>query len=463
MKSSLLLSILLMTSAAHAQLMCSDALKPSVTVAEFEALNGFSLRPYVNEFKMAIRLEVISGKETPTWQDFDAIKNFLVKVKSLKQRIKSNPETAHLFEGIAAELKDALVQETAFQKLLSMHQDVKQNKKTTYQPTERELKRAYQFYVLELNKVLPRELRLPLAHLQAENRAQTMNKEAGSYIKGVEQRFENLLKNLPSGSYEKFIENLRKSDDPDVQLAISMIEKNELQVVMRRPPNARFWVPKVGFQNQFITGSSRGSLSPDTRNYAEHNMYHQENLPAYRARDPEFKPKYGTLSVRPESAITPDLLSSAQYGSDIYGFKTEAIQERLTFYFNDSLYPGGVIETTSQNWDASFIPWKYRMLMVPFMVDSLRSKNFKVGEDILKYLPTKSTASFPNYYWETQVLGAVRLSDVETFTFTENKPPTGEFLRELIKHNITIYDGTAGLGPGQLKKWTPTPENLAAP
>lgn len=463
MKTSILLLLALTASSAHAQMMCSDVMKAQVTLAEFETITGVSVQRLVNQFKMTIRPEVLASKEAPTWQDFESMKNLLASLKSLKQELKDKPETAHFLDSIATELKQVLEADPVFQNLNTLHRDVKENKKTTFEPTEREMKRAYQFYVIELNKVLPRELRVPMVRLYSEDRVASINAEAKEYMRNVELKYEEMLKAPGIESYEQFVEKLRQSEDPDVKLAIKLIEKNKIQVAMRRPENARFWVPKVGFQNQFITKTSRGSLSPSMRNTAERNLYDQQDLETYTARDPEFKPKYGTLSLKPRtSAITPDIDTSAQYGPDIYGFKTEAIQNRLTFYPADSLGPGLNIHQTNKTWDASLIPWKYRMLMVPHMVEALRQKTFKVGRDVLNLLPNASVVSW-NYYFESQILGAVRLQDVETFTFTNAaNPPRGEFLRELIKHDIKIYDGSAGLGPKQLKKWAPSAEDLAA-
>lgn len=463
MNKYFLLPILFVTATAHAQMMCSDVMKVQVTVAEFETITGKSVQHYVEQFKAAIRPEVLSGKDKPTWQDFENMKNMLSSLKSLKQELKDKPETAHFLDSIATELKQTLAEDPAFQNLSALQKEVKENKKTTFEPTEREMKRAYQFYVIELNKVLPRELRIPMVRLYSEGRVESLNKEAIDFTKRLEDKYVDFLKAQGIESYEAFVETLRKSEDPEVKLAMKLIEQNKVQVAMRRPEGARFWVPKVGFQNQFITKSSRGSLSPDGRNRAETALYALEDITTYSARDPEFKPKYGTLSLKPRtSAITPDISSSYQYGPDVYGFKTEAIQDRLTFYPTDSLGPGWSIRPELKTWDASLIPWKYRMLMVPHMVQALKEKTFKVGGDVLNLLP-KSNFIGHHYYFETQILGAVRLQDVETFTFTTpGNPPRGEFLRELLKNNIKIYDGTAGLGPRQLKKWTPSAEDLAA-
>lgn len=464
MKSSIMLSILLLTSAAQAQLMCSEVMRPSITVAEFETLTGIPTRTFINQFKQTIDIDVAVGEKTPTWQDFESIKILIDRLKSTKKSLDANPETAHLLRSIAPELQAALANDPFFVNLKAKNQNAKENKKANYEPTERELKSTYQFYVRELNKVLPRELRIPVARLQAENRVPKINKEAADYIKGLEKYFEEALKETPIESYEKFVEKIRQSDDPYVKKAIDLIENDQVKVVMRRPLNARFWVPKVGFQNQHVTGSSRGTLSPPMRNNAERNLFgQQEDIATYSARDAEFKPKYGTLSVKPGTDLFPALNGTAHYGPDIYGFKTEAIKDRLTFYPTDSLGPGGAIAPASaKSWDTSLIPWKYRMLMVPHMIEGLKQNRFTVYHDFLSLLPPKSVIG-PHYYWESQILGAVRLADVETFTFTDSNPPKGEFLRELIKHNITIYDGRAGLGPEQLQKWTPSAEDLAAP
>lgn len=429
-----------------------------MTVEQFEKVTGISVTRYVNQFKMTIRPEVLSGKETPKWDDFEALKNLLTTFKNLDQMVKGDPETANYFSAIGAELKQTLAKDPAFQKLMALHNEVKQEKKTEYEASERELKLAYQFYVRQLNRILPKEARVPLVHLAPDARMAEINKDAATYMKTVEKNFLKIFHNTGYETYKKYVETLKSNPDPLVQKAIKLIEGDQIQVVMRRPVQARFWVPKVGFQNQFVTKSSRGTLDAGFRNTAERNLYNVEEQANYSARDAEFKPKYGTLSVKPESDVVPDLKASEQYGEDIYAFKTEKIQDRLTFFPTDSL-SSGYAWSGPGTLNSSFIPWKARMLMVPFMVRALEKNEFSalpphVSSGLLRNNPITSSR-----YWESQILGTVRLEDVASFTFTSAKPQ-GEFLRELIKHNIKIYDGTVGLGPGQLKEWKPTPADL---
>lgn len=454
-------SLLISTSAAYAQLRCEDAMKPTVTVEEFETLTGKPVRDLINQALYDLQPEVLAGKKTPTWSNFNSLKEVIVQLKQLKQELRDKPETAHMLESMAAELKTILADHWAIQEMNAARNSMDRNQ-TTYAPTERELKVAYQHLLLELNRVLPRELRLPVTRFKQDERLETLKSEAVDYMKKFEKFYTTLIKQSDYKSYKQFEKELRESTDPNVQKAIQLIDNNQLQVVMRRPVSGRFWVPKVGFQNQFVTSSSKGLLSPRDRNRAERNLYNQEDLETYSAHDPEFKPKYGTLSVTPESGVIPDLSRSTQYGPDIYGFKTKNIQDRLSAFTTDSLSPGWAANGTfSRGWDSALIPWKRRLLLVPFMVEGLRSNEFRTGTPV--DMKNVQPAGF-RYYFETQILGPVRLEDVATFTFTEHgSMPKGQFLRDLIKHHIEIFDGTAGLGPKQLKKWTPTPEDLAAP
>jgi hypothetical protein len=456
--------MLFAVSTAHAQVMCSDVMKPTVTVAQFEAITGKSVQAYIERFKAAISPNVLAGEKTPGWSDFQSIKELIHDLKSLKAELKEKPETAHMLESLSAELKDLLLNETSTQQLLEVHKANK-GQYGSYQPTEREMKLAYQFYVRELNKVLPRNLRVPLSRLKSDARKAKIQSDALTYIKGLENHYRNNFDQSTYKSYEGFIESLHKNENPLVKKAIEIVEKDQLQVVMRRPENARFWAPKVGFQNQFVTGSSRGALSPHYRNMAERNLFDLENLDTYSTRDAEFKPKYGTLSVKPESGVNPDLNASSQYGPDIYSFKTEKIQDRLTFYISDSLFPGySAKDPDTSPWEKYFIPWKYRMFAVPFIASKLQTNTFKVGPPLQGVLdPSVQINGFNYIYWETQILGQIRIEDVSQFTFTNAlNPPRGEFLRELLKHNIEIYDGSAGLGPEQIKRWTPSKEDLQA-
>lgn len=456
MKSSLLLSILLMTSAAQAQLMCSNVFKPSVSVAEFEKLTGKSVYDFIFRYTYDIDAQVLAGTKTPTWRDFEVLNKLIVNLKSLKAELQDKPETAHMLESMAAEIKTMLLDRGNIQEMLQARSTIDKKNKA-YQPTEREMKVAYQKLILELNRALPKELRVPMSRFKEDERMTALKTEAATFIKGTETKFENLMVLSPYKSYGEFERQLRASTDPEVQRAIQLVDKDQLQVVIRRPMSSRFWVPKVGFHNQFVTGSSKGFLDKDRRNQAERNLYTLDHSSDYDARDPEFKPKYGTLSVKSESGVKPDLNSSAHYGEDIYGFKTKNIQDRLTAFSTDSLDPG-TWHYGKTSWDSSYIPWKYRLFLVPFMVEGLRENKLRsedpVGLEEFGFLERR-------YYFETQILGPVRLEDVSTFTFTQlRSQPKGEFLRELIKHGIEIFDGTQGLGPQELRKWTPAPEDF---
>lgn len=224
-----------------------------------------------------------------------------------------------------------------------------------------------------------------------------------------------------------------------------MIDKGQILPIIRRVERARFWTPKVGFQNQFVTKSSQGSNNNNWRNTAESLMYGNEALASYAARDPEFKAKYGTLTADPASGIVSANTSSRQYGQDFYILKTKNISDRLTFFPDDSL-AYGYTGTVRNDLLGRFILWKYRFLMALFMVQDLKSHYFEKGSSS-SLLPTGLTSG---RYWEIQILGGLHFSDVESFEFTAT-PPSGEFLRELQRHGIKIRDRRSL----PAKEWSP--------
>jgi hypothetical protein len=146
---------------------------------------------------------------------------------------------------------------------------------------------------------------------------------------------------------------------------------------MRRPQNGRWWIEKVGFQNQHVTGSSKGTLNPDLRNQAEAFYLGKTNLKKQAEEDPEIKPNYGYLEFA--SPHAPLRNAVTDYGQDIFVFKRHVL-ERLTLTIGDSLenyceIPGrpekieeiSAIETGKRPWMTLFIPWKNRILAAPFI------------------------------------------------------------------------------------------------
>lgn len=100
-----------------------------------------------------------------------------------------------------------------------------------------------------------------------------------------------------------------------------------------------------------------------------------------------------------------------------------------------------------KNWRGMLIPWSYRLLLVPFILDGLKLDQFLAQIPLDKkevdmnapWYPIIETLHRPHFI-EMQVFGKLTLDDIESFVFHRN-PPAGDFLLELRKRGIKIYDG----------------------
>jgi hypothetical protein len=393
--------------------------------------------------------DLVNGRQTPTWQDLNNLELLTKAIRSAKATLQSPEEMAEFTE-VVLQFARELDQEPEFKNLATAHRWHQPTNR--YKPTEYKLKLEYQKLLGKLNHELPRGARIPIQRLPVDLRRARINQDAREFMAEFEKAFERRFPTTGYKTYAEYEAYLRSSDDPQIKKAIEMLDKGQIEVVIRRPESGRFWIPKVGFQNQFVTGSSKGAYSPEGRLRAEQRLYDIEGVEAYPSQDYELLPKYGTLRPAPESGLFFHGRDSEHYGADFYVLRLADINDRLSFMPNDSLHVG-LKEGPVTHWSATFIPWKYRLMMVEFMRESLEKSGAMTPpvpgrwQDLIPY----------NFrYWETQILGALDLSNVESFQFTSENPPSGAFLLDLLKRNIPIYD--ARNWPPV--KWTPSPEAL---
>lgn len=326
-----LLSMVLWTGlTAHAQgPSCVDVFRPLESrMAQFDP-GLYSM------FQRFQRLDpsLISGERTPTWRNLDQLQQMIKALRLIKGAARSPEATAELNE-IIAQLTRGAAQDPALSSIANARRTHYPSK--TYRPTEYELKLDYQFLIGKLNRELPRDLRIPLQRLPVDLRRSRINRDAREFMTEFLKDFDARFANSEFKSYEAYEKAIRSNPDPAVQKAIELIDKGQIEVVIRRPLGARFWVPKVGFQNQYITNSSRGSLDRDGRQRAEARLYGLERtvgesaVATYKQQDAEFMPKYATLRPSPDSGIQYDARGSGQYGPDFYVIRLSDVQDRLT-------------------------------------------------------------------------------------------------------------------------------------
>lgn len=262
-------------------------------------------------------------------------------------------------------------------------------------------------------------------------------------------KFDQLIKTLGFQSYAEYEVALRSIQDPVYRQVIQIIDQGQLQVVTRASDKIRDHIAESGFLNQFETQTSRGMLNNDYRNQVESDML-GVSVDSYRSLDPKIKPKYGMVVAKASSgtAALPINTAVKRYGSDIYYFKLDKIEKRLTytaadsFMFapNDALAEDPYVHTI---W-SRFVPWNRRLLLVPFVVENMKKKNeFSVSGVVDKTILKQEVDEFYSRYIEAQIFGPLNLDMVERIDFEETLP-SGKFLHELRSRGIKIYDKRSG-------------------
>lgn len=420
---------------ALANLSCHSILISTVEVSEATA----ELMNYMNQEHLANIF--LKPQETRIlWESFRNLQQIKSAVERYVQHLNSLTPEQLMTERLSM---DRYLSENP--RVLEIFSKMETVNDFPYLPTQYELRVAFIREVIRIVRLLPVEFRPRIARPHFDSRRLRINREAEDFMKEYLVRFDSIFSTTGYENYAAFEQALRSSTDPHIIKALEMIDKNQMEPVIRRPENGRFWIPKVGFQNQFITGSSQGFMGADGRNRAEANLT-KTDLAVYQHLDNELKPKYGTLKSRPESGFASRLNSTDYYGPDIYTLKTDVIQNRLSFFIGDSLNSGW---TPDGKWGRLFSPWARRLLIVPFLAVALKSD---IADLMYTQTSVLKTTSGSSSYWEIQIFGQLTLDMVSSFEF-RGTPPTGEFLRELQIRNISIYDGrTTPATP-----WTPPP------
>lgn len=325
-----------------------------------------------------------------------------------------------------------------------------------YLPAQYHLRKKLFTEVISALKILPKDFRAPVGRVPRDKRLKTINQDARQFMKEHSENFDKLFPTTGYENYAAYEKVLRSSEDPYIKKAVELLDNQKLEVIMRRPESGRFWIPITGIQNQYVSGSSKGFMGKDGRYGGESIMTDREKAD-YAKIDDEVKPKYGTLRLAEDSGVKNSLSGSSQYGPDIYTFKQEAIQERLSIFIGDSLNHVGSQDYMWQSgrkgpavsWQVLFVPWNRRHLMVPYMAQGLKNNQFEAPSmNAAPELPIKGRADGWHSYWESQIFGRVTLDMVKTFEF-EHTPPSPEFAAELKRHGVKIIDRRGG----EAKEW----------
>jgi len=429
------------------------------------------------EFVRKLDPKLVSMERTPGWQDIEDLKTAIEKLKSAKLDLASQGRLEDA-EKWATQAEASLKSDPKLSAIATQVRSA--TLKNDYQPGERALKRLYVKLLYAFDKELPPHIRIPFRHLPLDTRPPKLLEAARELLAAQEKRFAASFatSGFPDDAHLRAAIN---SAGGHYKKLLDAFDQGEVEFAMNRPEGARWWVPKVGFENQRNTGTSKGMMNPDYRDEVEAKLI-GTRASVYKTFDNELKPEYGYLRPAPSFGVKQSE-AAARYGDDIYIFKKERVQDRLAWTAGDSF--GAVDQVAddaenpvANNWQGYFIPWKYRSLLVPeveptiektgfgfeagsrydrsyFSSDAditsmedwskkekMEKAAFKAAFDAhLKGTPLEPFKSVEAHrYIELQYFGPLGLDDVETFQF-QKTPPSGDFLDELRKRKIKIRDG----------------------
>ncbi len=250
---------------------------------------------------------------------------------------------------------------------------------------------------------------------------------------------------------------IRSSENPAVVKIRNVFEREQYDFAIAVPADVRESVMKDGFENHHSTGTSNGSPGSAGRKRAEALLLGQKKN-AYETLDHHVMPKYGFLKPSPQSGLDFRYKPLSQYGEDTWVFKKDALKDRVTYSFGDSLEHG---IRPQGHWDEKLLPWAEHEFLIPYLLDETTphapfsdipyGTNQRFRPDLEKYLKNdrrprnqKGAELFPEVrysaggrYIEMQFFGPITLDHVEAFEFSTT-PPSGDFLQELLRRKIEI-------------------------
>ena len=324
----------------------------------------------VFKFVSTIDPDVLSLSKIPRWQDIEDFKAAIQKIKDAKADLKASGQLDELMQWSDKALAGYPLDPTAV-KISDAVKLAKQN--DVYKPTEYDLKRIYENLIYQYDKEVPAYLRIPLKHLPYDTRKITLIPKAIAIVKRQGQLFEKYIPTTGFSDMQSYEDAVSKTG-PVAQKLLNMLKHGKFELAMNRPEGARWWVPKVGFQNTDTIGTKGAGyvLGRDQKEAGDTFQKFSE----YKDDDLELKPEYGYLRPSPDAGFKQSH-SADGYGTDTYVFKPEAMKQRVTWTKgNSSDYLVGDAENPQpKDWESFMVPLSHRTLGIPGMLLKAEKEN----------------------------------------------------------------------------------------
>lgn len=217
---------------------------------------------------------------------------------------------------------------------------------------------------------------------------------------------------------------------------IKLASENLKEILENSEPSMRFKSENVDklletdrFLNQFETGTSGGSLSPNDRRRATRQLFGSDD-DLFKKRDYEKYGYFGNKDFYEDFAYNDKIIGGTdQYGDVIVRFSKDKVMSRTTFTINNSLGPASWGQIVADNPISPHLVGIDESYLMDH-IDVLKQGKIKSPEALVDELRVR--------YIEAQFHGDLGLSDVSSVCFT-TKPPTNKQILAFRSKGIDVY------------------------
>lgn len=253
-----------------------------------------------------------------------------------------------------------------------------------------------------------------------------------SFSEGLDSNIKT-LKNFELNSTSWYNDRIKEYIPfEDIRLA----SENLKEILENSEPSMRFKSENVDklletdrFLNQFETGTSGGSLSPNDRRRATRQLFGSDD-DLFKKRDYEKYGYFGNKDFYEDFAYNDKIIGGTdQYGDVIVRFSKDKVMSRTTFTINNSLGPASWGQIVADNPISPHLVGIDESYLMDH-IDILKQGKIKSPEALVDELRVR--------YIEAQFHGDLGLSDVSSVCFT-TKPPTNKQILAFRSKGIDVY------------------------
>lgn len=217
---------------------------------------------------------------------------------------------------------------------------------------------------------------------------------------------------------------------------IKLASENLKEILENSEPSMRFKSENVDklletdrFLNQFETGTSGGSLSPNDRRRATRQLFGSDD-DLFKKRDYEKYGYFGNKDFYEDFAYNDKIIGGTdQYGDVIVRFSKDKVMSRTTFTINNSLGPASWGQIVADNPISPHLVGIDESYLMDH-IDVLKQGKIKSPEALVDELRVR--------YIEAQFHGDLGLSDISSVCFTTT-PPTNKQILAFRSKGIDVY------------------------